>query len=182
MALQLHFTGLNLAKLKGVTRGDLVEAINFFLDKLISKRMKNSLSLFIKFNDKMPNDGDCIYLDDLNRPKQFEINIKVNSATTYRNFMRSIAHELVHVKQWCTGEMRDYVQPGIAGQVLWRKEKYDISKLDYWFFPWEIEAHGLEVGLYTHFRRYKRNQKNKKTSNNSTPVRNSHTTSLRTNN
>lgn len=160
MALKVHFTRLNLAKDKGVSRDDLVEAINFYLDKLVSKRLKNSLTLFVHFSKDMEACGDCIYLDDYNRPKEFAINIKINSGVTYKTLMQSIAHELVHVKQWATGEMREYVKPGLSNLTSWRKEKVDISKLDYWFLPWEIEAHGLEVGLYTHFRRYKRKQKN----------------------
>lgn len=164
MSLKVHFTRINLAKEKGISREALLEAINFFLDQLVSKRMKNSLTLFIKFHDTMHGYGDCIYLDDTLRPKEFEINIKLNSTVNYKNLMQSIAHELVHVKQWCTGEMRDYSKATLIGQVSWRKEKYDLSKLDYWFLPWEIEAHGMEVSLYQHFCRYKRKQKNKKTS------------------
>ena len=158
MSLAIHFTGTNLAKERGISRADLVEAVNFYLDKLVSKRMKNSLTLFINLKEQMPGYGNCTYLDDMERPKEFDLEIKVNEHVTYKALMRSIAHELVHVKQFCTGEMRDHIR---SDHTSWKKEKFDTAKLDYWFQPWEIEAHGMEVGLYTHFRRYKRKQKNK---------------------
>jgi hypothetical protein len=28
------------------------------------------------------------------------------------------------------------------------KKKYDMSNIDYWDFPWEIEAYGRQLGLF----------------------------------
>jgi len=59
--------------------------------------------------------------------------------------MESIAHEMVHLKQYATGEMYDTNDPNI---VQWKKKSIDLMKWHYWDRPWEIEAHGKELGLF----------------------------------
>jgi hypothetical protein len=59
--------------------------------------------------------------------------------------MESIAHEMVHLKQYAVGEMRDTDHHNI---VRWKKKSIDLTKWQYWDRPWEIEAHGKELGLF----------------------------------
>ena len=51
----------------------------------------------------------------------------------------------VHVKQWICGEMYEYVDPNV---VRFMKKKVDISNMDYYDYPWEIEAFGRQLGLF----------------------------------
>ena len=66
-----------------------------------------------------------------------------------KKVLTTLAHELVHVKQYATGEMRDRDN----AIVEWMGEKYNQDELEYWEHPWEIDAYGREVGLYIRFMR-----------------------------
>ncbi len=60
----------------------------------------------------------------------------------------ALAHEMVHVKQYVTGELVD--TDGL--NVFWKGELYKDAKSAnedeaYWNSPWEIEAYGRERGM-----------------------------------
>ena len=55
---------------------------------------------------------------------------------------------MVHIKQWAKNEMYEYAAPG---KVRFMKTKYDMNDLNYWDFPWEIEAFGKQLGLFVRF-------------------------------
>ena len=59
-----------------------------------------------------------------------------------------LAHEMVHVKQYAKGEMKDYIR---MKSVKFQGKIYNDEEMDYWDHPWEIEAHGREKGLYYRF-------------------------------
>lgn len=59
---------------------------------------------------------------------------------------QSLAHEMVHVKQYVLGELDDID----ISQVKWKGELYqsgDTEDEAYWNSPWEIEAYGREKGM-----------------------------------
>lgn len=162
--LEIKFKGLHqLDSIKNVDKKLLIEAINFFLDKLISSRLKKTLTLNFNFERESKSRvwANCAPIDTETRPKEFEINIYLNNRLGKPALLRTIAHELVHVKQFATGEMRDLIKTPYI--TYYREKKYDNQKLDYWFQPWEIEANGLECGLYKHFKKHKMMQKKKET-------------------
>jgi hypothetical protein len=74
------------------------------------------------------------------------------SKTRLSSLMVDLAHELVHVKQYLNGEMRDYVD----GSYKFLGQKYkpipdgDETE-EYYDSPCEIEAYGREQGLYRMF-------------------------------
>jgi hypothetical protein len=51
---------------------------------------------------------------------------------------------MVHVKQFAYNHTNDKLN-------RWHHMQVDSDNLDYWYHPWEIEAHGLEKGLLTKF-------------------------------
>ena len=60
-----------------------------------------------------------------------------------RNIAETVAHEMVHVKQWAKGEMKELVS---QNKTKFKGELF--GDTEYWFRPWEIEAHGIEKGLF----------------------------------
>jgi len=56
--------------------------------------------------------------------------------------MSTLAHELVHVKQFARGELTHNLQ-------YWKGK--DCSDTDYWKQPWEIEARRLQKKLMIEF-------------------------------
>tara|TARA_B110000503_G_C7149605_1_gene414550 strand:+ start:2479 stop:2877 length:399 start_codon:yes stop_codon:yes gene_type:complete len=103
------------------------------------RKYAESMSVFVcqKFNitpdieinfKRMTNDsnyGYCCHLDE----NEYEIEIK--RSLRMRDMLTTLAHELVHVKQYVKQEMPDSITEG-----------------DYWDRPHEIEAHGRETGLF----------------------------------
>jgi hypothetical protein len=98
--------------------------------------------------------ANCIWLGESNqRPKEYSI--KINSKQSELLIISALAHEMVHVKQWATGEMFDpFRQPD---QVKFRNKYYEFKQEgeDYYDTPWEIEAYGREVGLLYKWKKYK---------------------------
>lgn len=57
--------------------------------------------------------------------------------------IRTVCHECVHIKQYLRKEVRDIN----VDTKVWKKEKFDLRKVDYADLPWEKEAHLLEWAL-----------------------------------
>jgi hypothetical protein len=55
--------------------------------------------------------------------------------------LETVAHEMVHVKQYARRELHPVYN-------MWCGKTYNPEKVSYWDLPWEIEAHGREVGLF----------------------------------
>jgi hypothetical protein len=124
------------------------DMVRFCAEKLMSKRLAESLLIRVEFIDKLDEnnefDGDCGYEDEDLRPKEFVI--RVNNNLKLSKKLRTICHEMVHVKQYATGEMRYMWRP--ARNTKFQGTLYP-DEFDYWDSPWEIEAFGREPGLYT---------------------------------
>lgn len=63
--------------------------------------------------------------------------------------LEALAHEMVHLKQYAKGELKDLIRP--PKLVRWKTEYFHADKTDYYFAPWEIEAYGLQQGLLFKF-------------------------------
>lgn len=121
--------------------------IRFCANMLMSNRLSQKLEItcYLEKNlmQKSGNTGECSWEDDNIRPKEFEI--KVDSSLKLRPLLTTIAHEMVHVKQFAKGEMKDLLS---VQKISWQGTKYSNDDINYWDRPWEIEAHGREVGLF----------------------------------
>lgn len=67
-----------------------------------------------------------------------------------KTFLRVLAHEMVHVKQYLNNEMFDYTD---GERVRFKGRLYAMpqsKKMDWQYYesPWEIEAYGRAEGLY----------------------------------
>ena len=141
----IHVKGSNKAVRK------LVEiAAWYYAEKLMGKRLINNLEININLKrnlyEKDKSEGTAIWEDESSRPKEFTIELDCD--TKVRNILITLAHEMVHIKQWAKGEMYEYAEPD---KVRFMKTKYDMNNLNYWDFPWEIEAYGKQLGLFIRF-------------------------------
>jgi hypothetical protein len=130
------------------------EATRWFGKRLLGERLYNSIEVTIEFNEEELGSniyGYCDWNDTNDRARDFTITVDPNLGK--RNMLLVLAHEMVHVKQYAKGEMKDYVR---LNRVKWKGEIFDDDEVDYWDTPWEIEAHGREKGLYYKFLQYKR--------------------------
>jgi len=130
------------------------KALRYFAKRLLSKRLYRSLSIKLTFSPNLLVKGECIWTDSPQLGRAYEINIRHNLGD--RQMLLALAHEMVHVMQWSKGLMKDYWRnPDITN---WQGKDYQfIENDDYWFSPWEIQAYGLEKGLYEIYKKDLRN-------------------------
>jgi hypothetical protein len=125
---------------------EIKSALEFYANVLMSKKLHENILLRVCFNDGEEN--TTCWEDDNIRPREFTINI--SSKMGYNDTFLTLAHEMVHVKQYAMGELRD-VMRGPTPQRWMNKPIYS-DDIEYWDLPWEIEAYGREKGLYYRFR------------------------------
>lgn len=96
------------------------------------------------FDAKLKDFGSCCVegLNSRNEPRFFSI--EVHPGIGAHTILETIAHEMVHIKQFITGETNDSLS-------VWKGKRIDSDTIDYWSHPWEIDAHGREAGLLTKF-------------------------------
>lgn len=127
------------------------QAVEFYCTKLMSKRMCNTLDINVIFKKKLDDDEDyeafCDFHGKEDSLRSFTVELK--KGLTVRDTLTYLAHECVHVKQFATGEMKDGTVYAI--HTKWKGKEINEQKVDYWDFPWEIEAYGREKGLFSKF-------------------------------
>lgn len=79
--------------------------------------------------------------------------------TRYKELLKYLGHELIHVKQYLNNEMFDYkdgVNVRFMGGHYTNTDELDWS---YWESPWEVEAYGRMEGLYQMFLKMLKDEK-----------------------
>lgn len=111
-----------------------VESIVHYCIQKLMPRMK-SLDINVKLKTiKEDAYGYCLS----ETIREFELEIDKNLCL--RKLLTTVAHEMVHVKQYARREL--------TGDYTWQGRTYGPKCCDYWDQPWEIEAHGRELGLF----------------------------------
>ena len=133
----------------------VVDAAHFYGYKLLGGRMLRHIELDIKLTKdlKLKDDayGYChIISDDLNRPREFMIELDASMRHSIGQILTWLAHEMVHLKQFVRGELFDYE---IGQRVQWKSKTYKTS-MDYDRQPWERQAYAWEDKLYREFAEY----------------------------
>jgi len=122
----------------------------YYAEKLMGKRSIANLEININLKkdlmSKDNNEGTATWEDENIFPKEFLI--ELDSSEKIRNLLITLAHEMVHVKQWAKNEMHEYCKPD---EVRFNKIKFNMTEIDYWDYPWEIEAFGRQLGLFIRF-------------------------------
>lgn len=113
-----------------------VNDVMFYLMPFHNKRAKVNIK---EVGSCGPYAGYCTYIDE--NTVHIDIATHVNGdRQTKKDMMITLAHELVHAKQFLTGELwRDY----------WYGE--DFSKTEYRERPWEKEAYALQDKIFNKF-------------------------------
>lgn len=91
---------------------------------------------------KCKADGYCMHYDG------YDFEIELNRKLTFEHMMITLAHEMIHLKQYATKELKSKFVKGKPIDT-WKGIKYrDIKYKDQ---PWEHEAMQLEEELYHKF-------------------------------
>lgn len=131
-----------------VSRSLCKESLRFYANELLGKRLAKNIKVFLVF-EQLPTiiNALCQWEDDNHKCRSFVIilNKKLNKKTT----LISLAHEMVHVKQYARGELKDYLR---NNNVKWKNKVFCLDKVEYWSCPWEKEAYKNDKLLYEKFK------------------------------
>lgn len=126
---------------------ELIQSANFFADILLGHTLASTIKLRIKIKSGIDVLGECgPYGSSM---KRFVITLN----RTNPEIVSTLAHEMVHLKQYAKGELGqiwEVTQKGMQCYGEWKGKLWKPSgkEDDYYDSPWEIEAYGREVGLY----------------------------------
>lgn len=141
--MQIRIRGEN----KKISAKEIRFATKWMGSLIMSKQLLKGLQLTISFKCEKGLAGSTEIADYENRlPKEFLI--RLDPTETRISTLKTLAHELVHVKQFARGEMVELIR---TNYTKWNKKYIDEQRFEYWDLPWEIEAYGREYGMY---RRY----------------------------
>ena len=114
----------------------------FYASELIKPKMLENIFLRIKFSSKIEAHGyaSVIEFSRSNKPRQFEIELHPGIGAA--EILKTLSHEMVHIKQYIYGDVN-------LNLTRWKGSK--VLEPDYWVQPWEIEAYGMQAGLFTKF-------------------------------
>ena len=156
MKIKLHARNID-----NKLRTALYAMTSFAMAELIpSERLRNNVSINVHLKHH-EEDGEAMLEDYANRyrPRDFKVIIdhhraeiddygRTRSETEWgHTILRTLAHELVHVKQYLVGDL-SWRDKG----MLWGGEVFAPEYLtDHLKTPYEIEAYGREKGLLVSF-------------------------------
>jgi len=118
--------------------------VEYCVKKMMPRMKTLEINVHIKEFGKDDSWGYCIPSDDADahRPREFEI--EINKSARLRRMLETVAHEMVHAKQFARGELYESSR---TNKHRWQG-RWLSKEPGYWDQPWEIEAHGRECGLF----------------------------------
>ena len=138
--------------IKGSThrKRQLVAEAAYFFKDILMPRMRTlqiDINLNPHYEKKTTSSGDCIWEDTNRYSREFTINLDSRDDDW---MVQTLAHEMVHVKQWARGEMQDIYDHdnGSPRKTRWKSKLIDIKNVPYDKWPWEKEALRVEKRLY----------------------------------
>lgn len=118
------------------------EAAEFYAKKL---SIPDETIVAIGLYHNMPVAGYCEFHEEEVIP-YFVVGIDLEEEDGCDDPFMVLAHEMVHVKQYVSGALVDH-----GKYCSWhgkRYEEFEANSEEYFFSPWEVEAYGMQVGLY----------------------------------
>jgi hypothetical protein len=120
-------------------------SLEYYAESLIKeKRIRNNIAINVIHVPDLKTLASVLPVGYNTQKKPRKFNIEVHTGLGSRRTLETLAHEMVHVKQYVYGEIEETL-------MAWKGKKYDSDANDYYSWPWEIEAHGKELGLYSKF-------------------------------
>ncbi len=123
---------------------EVCDAVSFFSDQLFSTKLSKHLVIELELKSHFKDHGDCEVLEYNSQRKPRSFKIRLRKKKSYKSLIKTLAHELVHVKQFALGEMSEF-------HDRWR-DGVDHKETDYYDLPWEIEARMMEHVLYDKYK------------------------------
>jgi hypothetical protein len=122
-----------------------VAAIEYFASQLFSWQLKTYIGIRILFRKNIPDLGYTEVEDYNSKDKPREFILEINRSQSEEEILKTIAHEMVHCKQYAYNQMDEQ-------GTRWLNHKVDYDSLPYYERPWEIEAETVGNKLYEEFK------------------------------
>jgi len=123
-------------------RSIVKKAARWMLGYTLGKRLANNIELTIRIAEDLVGTrfyGSVIWEDVNHRPRSYDM--ELCNYLTDRTLMRVLAHEVVHIRQYATGDLKDLATK--ANYCKW-KNKLVLAEGpgsgSYFNLPWEVEA------------------------------------------
>lgn len=137
----------NEAKIS-ITGGDarkrnfVKKAARWMLGYTLGNRLATNISLSINLSEDLKNTsiyGSVIWEDANHRPREFDMDLC--NYLKDRMLYRVLAHEIVHIRQYATGDLKDLATH--ADYCKWKNKMVKAEgrgRGSYFDLPWEVEA------------------------------------------
>lgn len=137
-------------KAENISNKEIRDAVFFYTKKLLGHAMAKKITLDIIIDKELLKTFDMYAniapLDADARPKHYEM--EIDAKLSRKQFLVSLAHEMIHLKQFAKNQMRDLETKKMT---RWMGDYYVEENIDYWRRPWEVEAHKGERILYEEY-------------------------------
>lgn len=138
---------------KTQNRKEIKRASQFFCNRLTGHLSNYIFLKIIIVDDLYEKHKEYGYISFLDKPIKTRIfNIKIAGDVSYKMLFCTLAHELVHVKQFARSELKCHKYPDMVYKNRLYKKDYN-----YWDLPFEKEAHQAEKYLYEEWLIFKNN-------------------------
>lgn len=124
---------------KRITRS----AVEWFVNHYELNRYKFDLDIIVRGLRSEGLNGCCTVMDSTYRPREFVI--EVHSGLEKEDYISTLMHELLHLKQWLVSDRKER-----RGKNYWHGKLIDPDTA-YEDEPWEREAFGTEAQLCQQF-------------------------------
>ena len=141
---------INLYRCPNKHKTQVRNAIECYANALISKQIQKHCTITINFENL--NYSGLVNIDEYNtknKPRGFVIDVNRNEDIA--DVLVTLAHEMVHVKQYIEGEIDDNLKS-------WRGNEVDREAVNYDELPGEKEAYEREYILYNNFMNRNKNE------------------------
>jgi hypothetical protein len=123
-----------------------LSAINYYADILFTPTKKLQLEITVQYK-KLDVYGSMYIVDYNLKGKPSSFMIEVDRSLNKEEKLKTLAHEMVHIKQYSLGYLNE-------SMTRWRGEKILNNNIKYEDRPWEIEAEFYGLNLYESFMVY----------------------------
>ncbi len=123
-------------------------------------RKLNRFNTFVHIVDKrlwhQGNDGTCLSIDELSRPRYFEIELE-NRLDNKEQYLTTLFHELRHVEQRLRGTHVERFSTRHSRVVNKWKGEMVPAVTEFMVLPWEIDAYKMESVFFKEYQDAKLN-------------------------
>ena len=124
-------------------------AIEYYSNELMNPQLVHNIRIHMKYGRMLEkgNAGECEIVGESLTPRKFKIGI--NPSKDREDVFKTLAHEMVHVKQYAYKELKYQIRS--LDKMIWKGRYVNEDKVKYERLPWEKEAFTKEDILFMNF-------------------------------